>query len=97
MRTVKAERLCNASIPQVFVKAGCESAGPVTLLTVLSVLIRQGQGQFGPFVAFDYGQQGALSKRGREVCKAWQCPLLMWRLPEIGVPPNHPFEWDFPL
>ena len=20
----------------------------------------------------------------------------MWRFPEIGVPPNHPFNWDFP-
>ena len=21
----------------------------------------------------------------------------MWRLPEIGVPQNHPFSWDFRL
>ena len=21
----------------------------------------------------------------------------IWRFPEMGVPPNHPFQWDFPL
>ena len=30
--------------------------------------------------------------QGDQPRKTW-----IWRFPEIGVPPNNPFEWDFPL
>ena len=26
-----------------------------------------------------------------------KCQYDIWRFPEIGVPQNHPFQWDFPL
>ena len=45
---------------------------------------------------------GQRRKQLTEVAFSWRISqflsiVLIWRFPKIGVPPNHPFKWDFPV
>ena len=34
---------------------------------------------------------------GSQLCAVYFAAVLIWGVPEMGVPPNHPLKWDFPL